>query len=108
MHNESDVQAAFNTASMSSAQAAQLVPVGQRARLRSFTLSSQTATYSFLNGSTADGTSLFTVVMGASNQNPFNVNIPGHGVLFNNGIAVSMVSADSSVLAGGVLVTYEG
>ena len=103
-----DVKPAFNTGGMTSSQGSQLVPVGQRVRLRSFTLTSQTAEYSFLNGSTSDGTALFNIRMGASNQNPFNVNIPGNGVLFDNGIAVSMVSADATVLAGGVLITYEG
>lgn len=104
-----DVKAASNsTSSVASAGAVQLVPVGERVRLRSFTLMSITATYSFLNGSTSDGTNLFSVPIGAEDQNPFHVNIPGRGILFDNGIAVSMVSADAAVLLNGISITYEG
>jgi len=105
-----DVKAASNSSggSIGSAGAVQLVPVGQRVRLKSFTLMSMTATYSFLNGSTSDGTNLFSVPIGAEDQNPFHVNIPGNGILFDNGIAVSMTSADANVLVDGISITYEG
>ena len=103
-----DVKVANNSVNIASAQATQLVPVGERTRLRSFTLESFTAEYSFLNGSTSEGTALFNVRLGAENQNPFHVNIPGSGVLFDNGIAVSMVSADQQVRTNGIAITYEG
>jgi len=103
-----DVKLANNSASIASAQATQLVPVGQRVRLRSLTLMSLTAEYSFLNGSTSDGTALFNVVIGAEGQNPFHMSIPGNGVLFDNGIAVSMVSADTAIRQNGIALTYEG
>ena len=103
-----DVKVANNLAQIASAQATQLVSVGERTRLRSFTLMSVTAEYSFLNGSTSDGTALFNIRIGAEGQNPFHVNIPGSGVLFDNGIAVSMVSADSAIRINGIAITYEG
>jgi len=104
----SDVKRSSTTTAFGSGTATQLVPVGQRARLRSFTLDSTTATYSFLNGSTGDGTLMFNVPIKASDQNPFHVNLPGRGLMFDNGIAVRLVSADAAIYASGIHITYEG
>lgn len=98
----------LGTSSVSSASTAQLVPVGQRARLRSFTVPSQTATHTYLNGSADGGTVVFNVAIGAEDQNPYHVNIPGDGILFDNGIGYLCTSADVTMGPGSIVITYEG
>ena len=96
------------TSTIVSASTVQLVPVGQRARLRSFTVPGQTATHTYLNGSASGGNVVFEVAIGAEDQNPFHVNIPGDGILFDNGIGYLCTSSDVSLNPGAVVITYEG
>lgn len=103
-----DVKVAFNSESVASAAKTQLVPLGERARLRSITLGGGTGTVTLVNGS-GDGTDVvFTINREAYRQNPFVMPIPGNGVLFDNGIAFKALSADSAFVAGTVVITYEG
>lgn len=103
-----DSKAAFNSAAIGSAGKSQLVPLGQRARLRSLTLGGPTATITLVNGS-GDGTDVvFTVNREAYRQNPLSMPIPGSGVLFDNGIAVKAISAASNFVVGTIVITYEG
>jgi len=98
----------LGTQSVNSAATGQLVPVGQRARLRSFTVPGQTGTHTYLNGSASGGNVVFEVAIGAEDQNPFHVNIPGDGILFDNGIGYLCTSADNAMGPGSIVITYEG
>ena len=103
-----DVQSTSTTSSLTSATTVQLIPLGQRVRLRTVVVTAGTANIALVNGSPNGSDNVFNIVMGAVQQNPFHLAIPGHGVLFDNGIGIKGISADQTINAGGFCIFYEG
>ncbi len=104
-----DVKSASNSSGLNSAETAQLVPVGQRTRLRSVLLSGPTCQITFLNGSADGSGSVFNIISDSNGSGgPFQLSIPGDGVLFDNGIGLLVKSADSTFKTGSVTIFYEG
>tara|TARA_R110002012_G_scaffold132726_1_gene285648 strand:+ start:78 stop:410 length:333 start_codon:yes stop_codon:yes gene_type:complete len=108
-HYGGDVKAASNSGTLNSAGTAQLVPVGQRSRLRSVLLAGPTGQVTFLNGSAGGSDSMFSIVTRTDGlTGPFQLSIPGHGVLFDNGISVLLTSASANYKDGTIAIFYEG
>jgi hypothetical protein len=104
-----DVKSASSPTGLSSADTTQLVPVGQRTRLRSVLLSGPTCQITFLNGSANGSGSVFSIISDSNGAGgPFQLSIPGNGVLFDNGIGVLVTSADNTFKSGSVTIFYEG
>ena len=85
----------------------QLVPVGQRAKLLGFYIAVNDCTLQFSSGSAGD-TTLFEFYQDSANDRPATFHhIPDGGMLFDNGINVTMASSDESTIDPKLGIFYE-
>tara|TARA_R100000995_G_scaffold27022_1_gene11790 strand:- start:535 stop:864 length:330 start_codon:yes stop_codon:yes gene_type:complete len=106
-YSDTEVSWATLTAETASAENSQIVPVGQRIRLKSIIITGGSASISLRNGSVGDA-EIIPLERKLASSVLEQIDIPERGVLFDNGLNVSFATSSATYAVDEFVIIYEG